>query len=345
MSKAFRYGVIALVLLVFVAAMATYTVRFNETAVVSTFGDAGEDSVKSEAGLRFLVPFVQKVTKYDKRARYVESNPETQQTKDARQLIVASGLTWRVSDPLKFYQRTSGSGSSAEDHYKFAEDLLKARVRTAMSELSQFRLEELLSSTAETSKLGELENLMLKSLEQSAEAEASLAVYGIEPISIGIVSIALPQDTTRKVFDGMNVTRQRLANELVTQGKSRATTIRATADADSTKIRKFAERLAEELRRQGDIEAAKYLERTKEAPELARFLSQMDFIRSSYGRSTTLVLPTSMPGLEWLRPDALERAQIRGWRLPEVEKTEAGDNRAEPRARAGETDQPEEARQ
>lgn len=316
MNKAIRYGVIALVVLVFGAAMATYTVRFNETAVVSTFGDADETSVKSEAGLRFLLPFVQKVTKYDKRARYVESNPETQQTRDARQLIVAAGLTWRVSDPLKFYKSTSGRGTTAAEHYAFAEDLLKARVRTAMSELSQFRLEQLISASTEGSQLATLEDRMLESLRQSGVGGESLASYGIEPLSIGIVSIALPQDTTRRVMDGMNTARQRLANELVNQGKSRAATIRSTAEADATKIRKFAERLAEELRRQGDIEAARFLEQTKEAPELAQFLGQMDFIRSSFGRSTTLVLPTSMPGMEWLRPDALERAGARGWRLP-----------------------------
>ncbi|MBX3385795.1 MAG: hypothetical protein KF768_04425 [Phycisphaeraceae bacterium] len=316
MSKVLRYGVIALVLVVFVAAMATYTVRFNETAVVSTFGDADETSVKTEAGLRFMIPFVQRVTKYDKRARYVESNPETQQTRDARQLIVAAGLTWRVSDPLRFYKSTSGRGTTAAEHFAFAEDLLKSRVRTAMSELSQFRLEQLLSASSEGSQLPVLEDRMLASLTGSGAGGESLASYGIEPLSVGIVSIALPQDTTRKIFDGMNTSRQRLANELVSQGKSQAATIRSTAEADATKIRKFAERLAEELRRQGDLEATEFLKQTVDAPELAMFLGQMDFIRSSFGRSTTLVLPTSMPGLEWLRPDALERAGTRNWRLP-----------------------------
>lgn len=343
MNKAFRYGLIALVVLVFGAAMATYTVRFNETAVVSTFGDADEKSVKTEAGLRFLLPFVQKVTKYDKRARYVESNPETQQTSDSRQLIVAAGLTWRVSDPLKFYRSTSGRGSTAAEHYAFAEDLLKSRVRTAMSELSQFRLEQLLSSSAQGSQLATLEDRMLKSLRESAAGGESLAGYGIEPVSIGIVSLALPQDTTRKIFDGMNTSRQRLANELVNQGKSRAATIRSTAEADATKIRKFAERLAEELRRQGDIEAAEFLKQTVDAPELAMFLGQMDFIRSSFGRSTTLVLPTSMPGLEWLRPDALERVGSRGWQLPSFEPVPTAART--PIATDVDTDKPQENRQ
>lgn len=309
MNKLIRYLVIGLVVLVFVAAMTTYTVKFNEAAVISMFGRADEKSVDMKEGLGFVIPYVQKVTKYDKRARYIETNPETAQTLEKRQLIVTAGLTWRVSDPLKFFKATSGRGRDAKDHYQFAEDLLKTRLRGTMGEVAQIRLDELLSARVEGSKMGQLEQRMLASVKTGAGADQSLAELGIEALSVGVVGIALPQDTTRKVFEGMNKSRERIANETVNQGAAQASTIRSKASSDAERITRFAERLAANIKSQGDKEAQVYIRQQGEDPDLAVFLRTMEFMRSSMGQSTTLVLPTSMPGMEWFRPDAIKRAE------------------------------------
>ena len=55
-----------------------------------------------------------------------------------------------------------------------------------------------------------------------------------------------------------------------------------------------------------------YVRQQNEDPDLAVFLRTMEFMRSSLGSSTTLVLPTSMPGMEWFRPDALKRMSNSG---------------------------------
>ena len=81
------------------------TVRFTERAVVTTFGKAGESSVKTEPGLGFKWPYpIQSVTKYDTRQRYSETRSEALATADNRQIIVQSFIVWEVKDPLKFFQ-------------------------------------------------------------------------------------------------------------------------------------------------------------------------------------------------------------------------------------------------
>jgi membrane protease subunit HflC len=309
LNKVIRYLVIALVVLVFLAALATYTVKFNETAVVSTWGKADADSVRTTEGLGFIFPYVQKVTKYDKRVRYVEPAPETVQTSDQRQLIVTLGMTWRVSDPFKFYKSMSGKGQTAQDHYQFAEDILKLRVRQVKGLISQKRLNEIISSTQDGSALSSLESSMLKALQTPSADNESLSEMGVEATSVVIVGFGLPADTTTKVFDGMNKARERIANEAITQGTSEATTIRSSAENDAKRISAFADRLAKSLRAQGDAETQVYLRQMKDDPDLAVFIRNMEFMRASMGKTTTLVLPTSMPGMEWFRPDAINRAQ------------------------------------
>src|SRR5262245_35688907 len=100
----------------------TYTVRFTETAVLTTFGKASEADVIKEPGLGLKATDpIQSVTKYDKRVRLLTVKLETQQTADSKQVIVEGFCTWRVDDPLKFFQSFSNAGDRADEHYRKAE--------------------------------------------------------------------------------------------------------------------------------------------------------------------------------------------------------------------------------
>src|SRR5205085_1813760 len=131
--------------------------------------------------------------------------------------------------------------SSAREHYRQAETILKAKLRTAASAVSQFKVSELVSVSEEGSKLADLEAAMLRSLR--GEGDAALTGYGIEPVKVGIAGIGLPQTVTTDVFKNMQSAREKFANEVIEQGKSEATKIRSTADANADKIAKFTEQL------------------------------------------------------------------------------------------------------
>lgn len=307
MKSSLRYIVSAIIVLSIIAFMTTYSVRFTETAVVTTFGKAGEDSVRKNAGLGFKWPApIQSVTKYDTRPRLVETKPETSNTKDERQLVMQTFMTWRVTDPLKFYQRYSGDSSRPEDHYARAEETLRAQLRAAMGQTSTFKLGDLLSTTDAGSKLGELEATMLEKL----RADAKNSDAGIEVLSVGVNSIELPQATTKQVFDRMKQTRDTLAAEALNQGQALAESIKAQADSDARKILAFAEKRATAIRSQGDQEAAQFYEMQNTSPELAVFLQQLDFLKRSYSKKgTTLILPMNTPGFNLLSPGAAEKLQ------------------------------------
>src|SRR5204863_9901729 len=55
----------------------TYTVRFTETGVLTTFGKAGDEAIKKDPGLYFKWPDpIQSVTKYDTRTRFLQTQLE-----------------------------------------------------------------------------------------------------------------------------------------------------------------------------------------------------------------------------------------------------------------------------
>ncbi len=307
MQTLLRMGLASLFVLAIIAFAFSYTVRFTESAVVTTFGRAGEDAVITEPGLKFKWPYpIQSVTKYDTRLRVLQTRSQTQQTAEDSQVIVEAFATWRVSNPLVFFQRFSNAGSQAEDHFEQAEDILRNVLRSALGETSKYRLDELFNADPSKSKFAELERRVFEEVAGGGEQDRDLSDYGIEVAMVGINRVVLPEETTDKVIQRMGAVRDGLAASLESQGDARATAIRAKADADARKIRAFAERRAAEIRAKGEDEAAEYLAQQSIEPELAVFLQNIEMMKNAMAKRFTLVVSASDFGMSLFSPSALE---------------------------------------
>jgi len=333
-----RY-IVWIVVAIFLAAMigysVTYTVRFTESAVVTRFGKAvvGENGTnpKGEPGLHFKWFYpIDSVTKYDTRMRFFQARSETQQTADSFQIVVEGFATYRVSDPLKFYRSFSAQGSRAIDHFKAAEEMLRSRLRSNLSETSRYKMAELFDPTVGGSKLGELEASVLSLTnggggdETQRGSSGPLSEYGIEVTMVGVDRVVLPEVTTQEVMNRMSVNRVRLAQEYTSEGAALAQTIVASANADAQRIRAFSESRAQEIIAQGETEAAKYLAMQDSHPELAVFLQQLALMREVYARKVTLVLSTNTFGLQYFNP-AVAQYLRRGEFAPQAVPTDEGD--------------------
>lgn len=309
MQRLIIFLLTVLFLLALLSFAVTYTVRFTETAVLTTFGRAGDGSIQTEPGLKFKFPYpVQTVTKYDGRTRYLEAALETQQTADDRLIIIKAFTAWRVENPDAFFRNFSDAGDRAEDHFRKAESIIRSNLRAALAETSSFRMDELLAPDAGQTRLPELEQRIAAALTAAQQDGSTLADAGIGIELVGISQLRLAESTTRAVIARMSENRDRLAEELTSQGNARADAIRAKAEAQAARIRAFAERRAAEIRALGDQEAAQFLAQMNENPELAVFLRELDFMRSALARRATFVWPSTMPGMGLLRPDALDAA-------------------------------------
>ncbi len=295
----------ALIVVGFLFFMTTYTVRFTDVAIVTTFGRAGENASVEDPGLKFKWPApIQSTTIYDNRVRLLRTRDETQQTADQRQIVVGAFLTWRISDPLRFYTNFRGdAGPDPQQHYEAAEDKLEPIFRSAMSEVSRFRMSELFA-TGEDSRIGELERAILERL-GSADVEGGrgkLDAFGIEVPLVGISSIEFPQEVTTQVFERMKSEREKLAADAEAEGEARAQAIRSSATDDAQRIMAFVGALAGEILARGETEAAQWLEVMDEEPQLAAFLERIDLMRRGFGKRVTLIFDTRMVGFELFDP-------------------------------------------
>ena len=85
-----------------------------------------------------------------------------------------------------------------------------------------------------------------------------------------------------------------------------AAAIKSRAEQDAKRILAFAERRAAEIRELGERESAPFLKQMSANPDLAVFLKQMDFMGSLVSKRTTVVLPTTMPGVDAISPEYLK---------------------------------------
>ena len=300
------FFVMTILIVVALAAFSfTYTVRYNEKAVVTSFGSANDADLKTEAGLKLKWPYpFQSVTSYDTRMQIVDAVGTQQQTADDKQVVVEAYAIWRVHDPLDFYTKFSNSGSDPRDHYAQAERTVRSSLNSAISATSRFRMDELFSPNAGSSRLADLEAAILKVVQRDA-GDPDTGGFGIEIVDVGINRIRLSEQNSKDVIERMKADRLRLAQETISAGEANAQSIRSRAEKDAQRILSFANLQAKQLKAAGDLEAGEYISAMQESPELATLLAELQFLRDAYSKQITLVV-SGAPGFRMLQPSALK---------------------------------------
>ena len=124
----------------------------------------------------------------------------------------------------------------------------------------------------------QLMNSLATSLDTIAQQE-----LGVEVIDLRVKKIDLPFEVSDSVYNRMRTERERLARELRAQGNEVAEKIRATADKDKTIILADAYREAEETRGSGDAKAtATYAEAYTKDPEFYDFTRSLKAYQSTF---------------------------------------------------------------
>ena len=106
---------------------------------------------------------------------------------------------------------------------------------------------------------------------------------GVEVVDLRVKKIDLPTEVSDSVYDRMRTERERLARELRAQGNEVAEKIRATADKDKTVILADAYREAEVIKGNGDAEAtATYAAAYTKDPEFYDFTRSLQAYQATF---------------------------------------------------------------
>ena len=119
----------------------------------------------------------------------------------------------------------------------------------------------------------------------------ALDELGVEVIDLRVKKIDLPPEVSDSVYNRMRTERERLAKELRAQGNEVAEKIRATADKEKTIILADAYRQAEEIKGNGDaIATSTYANAYSKDPEFYDFTRSLKAYQSTFGSKSDILL-------------------------------------------------------
>ena len=260
-----------------------FVVNEKQKAIVFQFGEQVRTDVP--VGFHFKLPIIQEVKKYDSRIQTLDEHPDRILTVESKYLLVDTFIKYKISDVLTFYKANNGSFFSLNS-------LLGQRSEFVLkNEFGKRTVKEVVSGERD-----ELMNIMLTSLDES------VADLGVEIIDFRVKRIDLPSNLSSSVYERMRTERNRLAEELRSEGKEIAREIKAIADKDKVVILAEAYKEAEQIRGSGDAEAAGiYAESFSQDPEFYEFTRSMKaYVETFENKSDVMLIDSDSEFFQYL---------------------------------------------
>lgn len=256
--------------------------RFNKV-----IRDSDQKVVVYEPGIYFKVPFLDTLKVLDARIQTLDGQEDRFVTVEKKDLLVDSYVKWRISDFGQFYTSTGGDA-------KKAADLLSRKVGDRLrSEIGSRTIKDIVSGSR-----GELMAGAQKALNAGEDGAERL---GIEVVDVRVKQINLPNEVSSSIYQRMRAERDAVAREHRSQGNEKAEVIRAEVDKKVVLILANANKTAQELRGEGDAQAAKlYSDAFGSEPEFYSFVRSLKAYEDSFaeGQNNMMLLK---PNSEFLR--------------------------------------------
>lgn len=277
------YGLAVLAAVLVVAANSLYILNQTEQAIVLQFGEPMR--VVKEPGLKFKVPFIQKVVFYDNRLLNLDPPAQEIVLNDKKRLDVDSFTRYKIVDPLKFYQtvRTEYQASSK------LKEIVNSSVRKV---LGKNTLQDLLSQKR---------TKIMKDISDAVKSDAEQ--IGVSVADVRIRRADLPLEVLQAINARMKTERERDAKEFRAQGQELAQQIRAKADKERTILLAEAEKNAQIIRGNGDEQAILiWNQAAGQDPNFYNFYRSLEAYRNSLANGdTSLVISPNAQFFEFFK--------------------------------------------
>jgi len=292
-----RIGFILTSLLVALALASSmlFVVDQRQFGVVFALGQI--KTVTTEPGLNFkLPPPFQNVSYIDKRLLTLEStDTEPTLTAEKQRVVIDWYVRWRISDPSAYIRNVGlDERAGALQLNRVVRNSFQQEVnKRTVSELLSTRREELMADVKR---------------EVLAAVRGADKPWGMDVVDVRITRVDYAETITKSVYDRMEAERKRVANELRSTGAAEGEKIRADADRQREVIVAEAYRQAQNVKGQGDAEAARaYSEAFGRDPAFAQFYRSLEAYKASFaGKNDVMVVDPSSDFFKAMRGSAVQ---------------------------------------
>lgn len=308
-----RLIAIAVAVIAFVLFTGAYTVSETEQAIITQFGRPVGEPV-TDAGLHLKIPFIQNVTRIEKRILEWDGRPVEMPTKDKTYILVDTFGRWRIKDAKQFYLRLRDERSAQSR----LNDILGSETRNA---IAKHELIEVIRTTKDRQpaqdavladapgNIGTLYPIKMGRAKIEAEifekAAGKLTDFGIELLDVRFKRINYNDSVRARIFDRMTSEREQIAERFRSEGEGEAAKIQGKKERDLLKISSEAYKRVQEISGAADAQATQiYADAYNQSPESVEFYEfskTMDSYVDMLNKDSTLILTTDSDVFRFLK--------------------------------------------
>jgi membrane protease subunit HflC len=301
---------IPVAIIAFVIYSAAYSVDETQQVVITQFGRiVGEP--KTDPGLKFKIPFVQKANYFNKNLLEWDGDPGQVPTLDKTFIWVDTFARWKIVDPVKFFQTVNNRFNAVGK----LNDIIDPAVRNFIT--SHHLIEAVRKSNREldTAEMGldksdrgtrvsyniavGRQKITQGILEQ---AQPKLNPFGIELVDVKIKRINYVEQVRKSVYGRMIAERNQIAEKFRSEGKGEAQKILGEKERDLQEIESEAFKRAQKIKGAADAEATiLYAEAYGKDPEFYSFVQTLEIYREALDKNSSLILSTDSEFLKYLK--------------------------------------------
>ena len=286
---------------------AAYTVDETQQVIITQFGRI-VGTPKTDPGLRFKVPFIQRANYFAKNLLDWDGDPGQIPTLDKTFIWVDTFARWKITDPVKFFQTVNNQFSAVGK----LNDIIDPAVRNFITSYSLIETVRKSSRSLDTSDV-ETEDRIRTSYAVNVgrekitqgilkQAQPKLAQFGIELVDVKIKRINYVEQVRKSVYGRMIAERKQIAEKYRSEGKGEAQKILGERERDLQEITSEAYRTAQEIKGKADAEATIiYAKAYGVDPEFYSFVQTLEIYDQSLGEKNTLILSTDSEFLKYLK--------------------------------------------
>lgn len=305
---------IAVLAVLLIISGAFYTVDETEQVIITRFGESISDPIVTP-GLKFKIPFLDKVNVFDKRILEWDGRATEMPTKDKTYIRVDSYGRWAIRDPLQYFEKLRDERSAQSR----LDDILGSETRNT---IAKHELIEVIRSTkdrtpqvaediAEADLTGTVGKLIPIRRGRSAlekdiyeTAKAKLQEFGIELLDVRFKRINYNESVQERIYERMISERQQIAERFRSEGAGEAAKILGDMERDLREIESEAYKIVETTKGEADAKATEIyalaFNQSEEAADFYEFMRTLELYSDVLGDST-VVLSTDSDLFKYLK--------------------------------------------
>lgn len=319
----FAIGILLALCAAIVGLSSIYVLDVTQQVFITRFGKVQGKPI-IEPGLKFKVPMIDKINRFDK--RYLEWDGHRNQvtTGDQRFIEIDTYARWRILDARTFFEKVkdeSGARTRLDDildgaaRSAIAEHNLAEIVRSAKRDADQVQPTPPPGSEPELGHEGAGQGAnILQAFEVGREsisrqilekAKPNLADFGIALLDFRFKRINYAPEVQAQIFQRMIAERKQMAEKFRSEGLGEAAKIEGRQQRELDTIQSEAQRQVKEIQGDADADAARiYAEaynQSPEAREFYKFLKTMEAYQESIGQKDLIIFSTQSEFFRYLR--------------------------------------------